>query len=74
MYVQGSDIIAGAPVMPNSGIFACANGGWIHAENWWLRSIGEEIQQTKYDPFLVVRCSGDSYTGVVNSDPPQIVV
>ena len=40
IYVSAADVVAGAPiVIADSGLFSCARGGWMKAENWWSRSV-----------------------------------
>ena len=63
MYVSATDVQMGAPVMQNTGIFACNSGGWVRAEYWFTRSaFDDNYSQSSYTPFIYVTPSASSST------------
>ena len=59
IYVDSTDVANGAPVVPNEGRFQCASGGWVRAEQWWLRSIiNGEISNLSQHIFMYVYPNG----------------
>ena len=59
IYVDSDDVTNGAPIVENSGIFYCDQGGWVRGEYWWLRSvINGEFSSKASHVFMFVKPTG----------------